>query len=303
MDFPENDQYWTQTLEAARKCIGPSESVVAHEGFLAFFPKALLYSSVSEESLQGTDWVILHKDDGRKLAPRILQRLKKGFTVVFANEVFLILANKKLSGIAGNAERLAPTYIDPHHIDALFGEKWSLPRRWRVPVTWAFALLIFILAHPGPVLLAVGGIVAFVGLGFRAWSTGYLRKNQQLTTSGPYARVRNPLYLGNFLIGLGFVIASGQFLLGAVCALLFAGSYARLMREEEAVLARMFGRDYWNYRATVPMFLPRFSPAYTHEAQAVKFDPALYWKKGEYRALLGVVAMWAILAFKAWAKH
>src|SRR5258706_16263477 len=65
----------------------------------------------------------------------------------------------------------------------------------------------------------------FARLALRAWATGHLRKNDALAVTGPYAYTRNPLYLGSFLIGVGFTIASGRFVLGFLFAALFLGIY------------------------------------------------------------------------------
>ena len=76
----------------------------------------------------------------------------------------------------------------------------------------------------------------------RAWAAGHIRKNAQLATSGPYAFTRNPLYLGSFLLGLGFTIASGRLLLGLLFAALFLGIYLPVMRVEASTMAELFGK-------------------------------------------------------------
>src|SRR5258705_13759457 len=91
-------------------------------------------------------------------------------------------------------------------------------QRWRVPLGFACAAVFFLLAKPSPATLLVGASVSLLGLSIRAWAAGHIRKNQELATSGPYAYTRNPLYLGSFLLGLGFTIASGRWLV----AILFA---------------------------------------------------------------------------------
>src|ERR687887_1497580 len=105
-------------------------------------------------------------------------------------------------------------------------------QRWRVPLGFACAALFFLLGRPKPLTLIVGGIVALPGLALRAWAVGYLRKNETLAIDGPYAYTRNPLYLGSFLIGLGFTIAAGRLILGFVFAALFVGIYLPVMLVE-----------------------------------------------------------------------
>ncbi len=117
-------------------------------------------------------------------------------------------------------------------------------QRWRVPLGFVCAAIFFLLSRPRPLTLAIGGAVALPGLALRAWATGHLRKNNALAVTGPYAYTRNPLYLGSFLIGLGFTIASGRFVLGIVFAALFLGIYVPVMRVESATLAELFGERY-----------------------------------------------------------
>ena len=110
-------------------------------------------------------------------------------------------------------------------------------QRWRVPLGFVCAALFIFLAQPRPLSLAVGGTISLLGLAIRAWASGHIRKNDALATSGPYAYTRNPLYLGSFLLGLGFTIGSGWWPLGIVFAALFLGIYFPVMRVESATLA------------------------------------------------------------------
>ena len=169
-------------------------------------------------------------------------------------------------------------------------------QRWRVPLGFACAALFFLLARPRSLTLIVGAVVALPGLALRAWAVGYLRKNEALATDGPYAYTRNPLYLGSFLIGLGFTIAAGRLILGAVFAALFLGIYLPVMRVESATLADLFGKKYARYAKDVPLLFPRLSP-FVRRAE-LKFDRALYVRYREYRAAVGVVIAWMLLAAK-----
>lgn len=307
MDFPAQDPCWSRTLEAARKSIGESERVVAHDLYLAFFPGALPYRYVTAGSLKNIDWLILHKDNGREFGLQVLNRLKGAFQPVFANEVFVILVNKKLRTIlcrsnnpAGRS-RVAPLECAPVHVNALFGESKTgkVNRRWRIPLTWFFTVVVFYFARPSPLLLATGAVVALAGLFIRAWATGHISKNAELAVTGPYAHTRHPLYLGNFLIGAGLVVASGNFLAGGVCMVIVAYLYARFMREEERILGELFGIDHWFYSVAVPKFLPRLLPVQTGRSGKAAFDPAAYFRSGEYRALAGVLIFLGLLALRS----
>lgn len=170
-------------------------------------------------------------------------------------------------------------------------------QRWRVPLGFLIAPIFILLARPRPLTLALGAIIGLAGLLLRAWASGYLRKNDQLATAGPYAHTRNPLYLGSFLIGLGFTVAAGQWILALVFAALFLGIYLPVMRVESATLQTIFGDEYHQYAAAVPMFVPRLTP-YGGAAQ-VEFDAALYKRYREYQAALGFAIAWIVLALKA----
>jgi len=172
-------------------------------------------------------------------------------------------------------------------------------QRWRVPLGFVCAAFFFLLSRPRLLTLAIGGAVAVMGLALRAWASGYLRKNAELATSGPYAHTRNPLYLGSFLIGLGFSIAAGRLYLGLLFLSLFLGIYIPVMRVEAATLRKLFGESFERYRQAVPLLGPRLSPYRDQESHRAKFDASLYRRYREYRAALGLIVAWGLLALKA----
>ena len=129
-----------------------------------------------------------------------------------------------------------------------------------MPLGFLCAALFILFARPRPATLIAGAVVSLVGVLLRAWASGHIRKNDALATSGPYAYTRNPLYLGSFILGLGFTIGSGRWWLGIVFAALFLGIYLPVMRVESATLAQLFGEDFQAYAGAVPVFLPRVTP-------------------------------------------
>lgn len=175
-------------------------------------------------------------------------------------------------------------------------------QRWRVPLGFLCAALFILFARPQTITLAVGAPISFIGLLIRAWGSGHLRKNDALATSGPYAHTRNPLYLGSFIMGFGFTIASGRWWLGVLFIALFLGIYLPVMRVESATLAQIFGERFQDYAGAVPVFVPRLTP-YRSGKPSSSFDQNLYLKYREYRAALGLVIAWGFLVFKAyWLK-
>lgn len=129
---------------------------------------------------------------------------------------------------------------------------------------YAAGVALLILHAPDPAALAAGLPLIVVGSALRGWGAGHLVKNDALTTSGPYAHVRHPLYLGTLLIGTGFAIAVGGPWTLVVLAVLwpwFALHY--FPRKEQAESARLearYGERFAAYRAEVPALCPRIRP-------------------------------------------
>src|SRR5205085_8202507 len=159
-----------------------------------------------------------------------------------------------------------------------------------------------LLARPKPLTLIGGGAVALCGLLLRAGAAGHIRRKDRLATSGPYAFTRNPLYLGSFIMGLGFTFAAGRWwwLLGGMFMALFLGIYLPVMRVEAATLAELFKDEFEAYARHVPLFLPRLTPYRDGATAATKFDANLYLRYREYRAAFGWLGAWGLLACKAW---
>ena len=177
---------------------------------------------------------------------------------------------------------------------------WSrIATRSRVPLGFAFAAAYLWFAHPNWISLAAGVVVASVGLLIRAAASGHIRKNAQLTTTGPYAYVRNPLYLGSILIAVGFIVAARNWWIGLAALAMFAFIYIPVVRAEETYLRSVFP-EFENYSAHVSRFFPRFT-AYTSVNagnSGGNFSKQLYMKHREYNALIGSVVMLAVLILK-----
>jgi protein-S-isoprenylcysteine O-methyltransferase Ste14 len=170
--------------------------------------------------------------------------------------------------------------------------------RWRVPLGFLLAVAYLVFCRPTEKILIVGGVVAAAGLALRAYAAGHLTKNRQLTMSGPYACTRNPLYLGSALIGAGFAMAGGSWVLALAGAILFAAIYWPVIRREEEHLRGEFGEVYDEYAQRVPLFLPRFR----RPAGGEKFRWKQYRKNHEQEAFLGYLAVMIFLVCKIWLR-
>jgi len=176
--------------------------------------------------------------------------------------------------------------------------EWSrIARRVRVPLGFGFAVLYFWLARPTWRFIALGAIVIAPGLLIRALASGYLRKNETLATSGPYAYTRNPLYLGSTLMGIGFALAARSWWVGIALILMFFAIYLPVIRDEEAFLQQRFP-EFEEYVRRVPRIFPRIVARSGEIGDRGGFSPDLYLKHREYNALLGALAMVAALVVK-----
>jgi protein-S-isoprenylcysteine O-methyltransferase Ste14 len=164
----------------------------------------------------------------------------------------------------------------------------------RLRVTSGFVLVLAFawLSHPDARSLSIGLPVSMIGLLLRAWATGHLEKNTRLTESGPYAYVRNPLYLGTLLVAVGFVIASQRWLLAGLFAAVFLLIYVPVIELEEQHLRKLFP-DFADYAERVPPLWPTFRPSKSEQ----RFQWRLYIHNREYQALLGFLAGAAFLVF------
>ena len=170
--------------------------------------------------------------------------------------------------------------------------------RWRVTLGFLLGAAYLLLSRPTIKLLIAGGAVAAAGLAIRAYAAGHLAKNQRLATSGPYAYTRNPLYLGSALMGAGFAVAGGSWILALACLVLFAAIYWPVIRREEEYLRREFAEVYDRYAQHVPLFLPRLRRPWGGE----RFQWKQYRKNHEYEAFLGYLAVMIFLALRAWLR-
>lgn len=165
----------------------------------------------------------------------------------------------------------------------------------RLRVFFGFLLVAAFLwlATPTSTSLAIGLPIAAVGLALRAWAAGHLEKNLTLAQSGPYAHVRNPLYLGTLTTAAGFVVAARRWELGVLFAAVFLLVYLPVVELEEQHLRSLFP-VYADYAARVPKLVPRI-----FATSAQHFRWSLYRRNREYEALAGFLAGVAVLIWKA----
>jgi protein-S-isoprenylcysteine O-methyltransferase Ste14 len=168
--------------------------------------------------------------------------------------------------------------------------------RWRVPLHFVVAVVAIALAEPRPELLAGGAAIIAAGLLLRAWAAGHLRKEQPLTTSGPYAHMRHPLYFGTAVILAGFAVACGSVWVAGLLAAYFLLVFVPVMRREGRERSALAPDGYREYAAQVPALYPRFR-GYRGADAGARSDFSLYLRNREWRAAVGcgivLAALWA----------
>ena len=172
---------------------------------------------------------------------------------------------------------------------------WSrIARRIRVPLGFLFAALYIWLARPAWWSVCLGAVVSVCGVLIRALASGHVRKNEELTTTGPYGYTRNPLYLGSIVIAIGFAIAARSIWIGIVLVVLFLAIYLPVIRSEEEFLRAKFA-NFEDYTSRVPRLFPRLTSA---SSDSSSFSRELYLHHREYNALIGTLLMLCALILK-----
>jgi protein-S-isoprenylcysteine O-methyltransferase Ste14 len=183
-------------------------------------------------------------------------------------------------------------------------ERWQkVARRIRVPLGFlTAALYLFELwrREPRPAAVAWSLLLVVPGLWLRAYASGYVKKNRELTQTGPYAYTRNPLYLGSILIAAGFALALLSWPVAAMLAAMFLIIYVPVISSEERFLRSNFA-DFDAYCRHVPRLVPRLTPARSSgsktEVSPGKFSVDLYLRHREYNAAIGAALLYLSLLF------
>jgi protein-S-isoprenylcysteine O-methyltransferase Ste14 len=187
-----------------------------------------------------------------------------------------------------------------------------IARRIRVPLGFVAAAVyvVEVVGRPAhPAAIAWSLALVLPGLALRAIASGTVKKNRELTVSGPYAYTRNPLYLGSTLIAAGFALALLSWPIAVLLAVVFAVIYVPVIASEERFLRTTFP-EFDAYCRSVPRFLPRLTPARSHGATspagvshtvtpelAGGFSFELYLQHREYNAAIGAVLLYLCLLY------
>ncbi|MBF0486461.1 MAG: isoprenylcysteine carboxylmethyltransferase family protein [Candidatus Omnitrophica bacterium] len=175
--------------------------------------------------------------------------------------------------------------------------------RLRFAVLYPFAIYLVFWGKLTARSLLWGGIILFSGMLIRLWSNCYAIKMGKLTTSGPYAHVRNPLYVGTILMVLGIVVMLKVFIVGSLALVAMAFAYRRTIIQEEKMLSDKFGKAFEDYKSKVPAMIPSFLPYQAGEKWPMSL--ARLWESREHKVFLwgsiGVIAFY--LKQELWVGH
>jgi protein-S-isoprenylcysteine O-methyltransferase Ste14 len=174
-------------------------------------------------------------------------------------------------------------------------------RRVRVPLGFVVAAVFLAFAQPSWRTLAWSLPLVVAGVWLRGYAAGYVKKNAELTRTGPYAYTRNPLYLGSMGIAAGFAVAAGRWWLAVLLVGLFLAIYIPTILSEEAFLRAAFA-EFETYAKKVPRLLPRLTAARFEgsTAGAGRFSRERYLHHREYNAAIGAAAIYAAFLLRMW---
>jgi protein-S-isoprenylcysteine O-methyltransferase Ste14 len=146
----------------------------------------------------------------------------------------------------------------------------------------------------GIVLILLGQLLRTSARGFKS---RYSQQGLTLVQGGPYSLVRNPMYLGILLIGLGIVLVLFEWWVVALFLLIFAVRYIQLIFQEERKLLGIFSEDYRRYMQRVPRIFPSLKMFF--ERDVSEYLPLRFaWVRREIGTIFAV--LFIVLTIESW---
>jgi len=172
--------------------------------------------------------------------------------------------------------------------------------RMRFLPLYAAGLVLLFWVRPTLSEYAVGLTAVLLGAVLRTWGAGHLVKTTSLTITGPYARMRHPLYVGTLLCGCGIAVMFGGWwalcVLGVLLPWFFLGYFPRKERLESARLEALYGEAFARYRAEVPALRPRLVAWIPPPQGTLVGDPDCRWSMERYSENNELGTLLALLA-------
>jgi hypothetical protein len=143
-------------------------------------------------------------------------------------------------------------------------------------------------ADPKPIPLTIGLSLAALAEMWRIWAAGTIHKTEELTTAGPYAYVRHPLYVGSFMHSIAYCFISGRWDSVLWVPAMFFLLYGAAVSTEEAMLHKLYGAGWEDYCRRVPRFVPRLRRP---EPGNGRFEWKQVWANKEHINLIWVAGI------------
>lgn len=173
-------------------------------------------------------------------------------------------------------------------------ERWM---KFRFAIIYPFGIFVLLTAHATDRSIQASLWLIVAGILIRLWANGYAIKMDKLTTSGPYAFVRNPLYFGTILIAVGLVGMFQSYLAGACFLAILIGSYYSTIKKEEAMLEEKFKASYLDYKKHVRAMIPSIFPYRGGEKWPFSFKRLMRSK--EYKTCFWIIIVVIIFHLKS----
>lgn len=188
---------------------------------------------------------------------------------------------------------------------------WIKKPTWRLALCYTGILVLIYFSRPTPLSVAIGLVPILAGQALRVWAAGHLVKNKRLTTTGPYAYVKNPLYVGAITIVIGFCIVGMPpwnltlslrdprlWLYLVFLAAFFLYYMPRKMKIEGDRLRGIYGDAYTRYDESVPDMLPRLTPY--HSGDATRYSWAQAVANSEHGTIMSLAVGLALIFLRVW---
>lgn len=189
--------------------------------------------------------------------------------------------------------------------------RWLKKPTWRLALCYTGILILIYFSQPTAVSLAIGMVPIVAGQLLRVWAAGHLVKNKRLTTTGPYAYVKNPLYVGAITIVMGFCIVGmppwnlqftyrdPRFVLYIIfLAAFFLYYMPRKMKIEGDRLRAIYGDDYTRYEKSVPDMIPQLRPY--RSGDDTRWTWAQTVDNSEHGTIMSLVVGLGLMLLRTW---
>jgi len=170
----------------------------------------------------------------------------------------------------------------------------------RPRLTAVAALIVIFMAAPTTTSLCLGSIIVILGEMGRTWALGYIDKDAALATTGPYAFTRNPLYVFNTTMFIGFCVMGNNLIAALIASVLFLWIYVVVIKIEANRMVDLFGESYTEWSKHVPLFIPRLTPWKDRAKKAYSFALMLGHKEPKhwFGTVVGLSIFYGIYFFQ-----